>query len=171
MIIEKNRKAYRLSNNTKEKNLITLIETDNGWEKLAHGWEYVHWMVIGERGGLAEIGELKFHGRLKTSIEQYIQVYRHLFNKVYLLENLFNDFEVRGSISFTEEDPTNLKIVKETMIKDFEFTKASDSSFMKVITIQDSELLIRDNITFSFKPIQNLAVNKPYMPGDQLTLF
>ena len=171
MIIEKNRRAYKFSNNENEKNIITLIQTNYGWEMLAFGWEYKHWQVIGERGGLAEAGEIKFYGRIKTSIEQYIQAYRQLFTKVNKLEDLFKDFEIKGAITFLEVEQASHKKVKETMIEKFTFTKISSIQFEKTLSIQDCELLSQDNITFSFFAKSNLSMDKPIFPEDQLTLF
>lgn len=169
--MKKKRRAYKFSNNKNEKNIITLLDTDEGWEKLAFGWEYNHWQVIGERGGFAEAGEIKFYGRRKTSIEQYIQAYRQLFTKVNKLEDLFKDFEIEGAISLIEVKPTSLKKVKETMIKKFVFTNVSNTQFEKTLSIQDCELLSQDYITFSFRAKSNLSIDKPIFPEDQLTLF
>ncbi|MED3554237.1 hypothetical protein [Cytobacillus praedii] len=108
---------------------------------------------------------------MKTSIEQYIQANRQLFTKVYKLEDLFKDFEIKVAISLIEDELTSLKKVKETLIEKFVFTKVSITQFEKTLSIQVCELLSQDYITFSFRAKSNLSMNKPIFPEDQLTLF
>ncbi|MED4404096.1 hypothetical protein [Metabacillus fastidiosus] len=171
MIIEKNRKVYQLSDNANEKNLLLLIETFSGWETVAKGWAYNHWGKIGERGGLAEAGELRFEGKLKTSIETYIETYRMLFKTISSIRELFEDFQVKASI-YMKEDLSMYRINHlQKLIEDNSFQSISNNFYEKILTVNDSHLLKENDLTLSFKPIREIPIIKPAPQEVQLAIF
>lgn len=171
MIIEKNRKAFKLGIGPDEKSILTLVETQKGWEMLARGWQYNHWYSIGERGGLAEAGEIKLDGRFKTTIEQYIEVYRQLFDNIEDLQYLFNNFDVTATITLNKQDANFCYKQKKEIINKHLFIEKSQDIFYKKIQMDEFEFFKNEYIEFLFKPINKISVNKVRLSEEQLTFF
>jgi hypothetical protein len=84
-----------------EDDLILLVKEQIGdkiqWVALAKGWEYSLWYRIGERGGMAEAGELSlidYPGDKSNTIEKYIAMYRTKIANSLPVEQIFERFEV-----------------------------------------------------------------------------
>lgn len=171
LIIEKNRKAYKLSEEHGNKTYLTLVETNEGWGMLAIGWEYTHWYEIGERGGLAEAGLLKFDSSLKTKIESYIQTYRTLFQNTQSLQELFEDFEITTTISLHNNSSTYERNRKHNLITEYGFKEISTKVYKKTIRFEENELLKKGDQVFTFKPLKEIQIAQPATTTEQLALF
>ncbi|MCP1161251.1 MULTISPECIES: hypothetical protein [Bacillus] len=172
METEKNRRSNYLSNRKGEKNLITLIETENGWDTLSIGFQATHWEVIGERAGLAQAGELIVNGRQKTSIESYIHLYRDLFNyHIRPIQCLFEDFVVNSIVDINLASDFYDEKRKLDLIGKHNFVKLNSGVFFKQVTFKDHWLLKEKDLYLEFSPVHNLERLKQPTTPQQMVLF
>lgn len=171
MIIEKNRVAYSLGERSGEKDILTIVHEEDGWKTLAVGWPYQHWYKIGERGGLAEAGELKFEGHLKTKIEQYIETYRALLTRPLDLSELFHTFEIEAVIQLNKSVNEYEEKKKKELLNSFAFNEIVQKQYVLNLTIENSYLLKEAVLSFNYYPNQEIAIHKPTRSYEQIALF
>jgi hypothetical protein len=109
-----------------EKDLILLVKEQEGdiiqWVPLAKGWEYSLWHRIGERGGMAEAGEIllshTYEHSFPCTIEAYIQRYRNKIANRVPIKEILSRFEVKVVAWHLKEMPE--EYYKERIPKAFE---------------------------------------------------
>lgn len=171
MIIEKNRIAYSLGERSGDKDILTIVQEEDGWKTLAVGWPYQHWYKIGERGGLAEAGELKFEGHLKTKIEQYIETYRALLTRPFDISELFRTFEIEAVLKLNNSAYEYEEKKKNKLLNSLAFDEIGQKHYVLDLTIENSSLLKEAVLSFNYYPNHEIAIHKPTRSYEQIALF
>mgnify|MGYP000976205149 CR=1 FL=1 len=135
-IIELDRLIYKFGED-RETKIMLIKELVNGeeiWKLTGKCWEYSLWHTIGERGGLAEAGELVFleEGKEKNiKIEEYVKIYRDAFlNNQIPVEEIFDKFEIKAVAWIDKSiDDKEKPYAYKKITEDFELKQVKEDEF------------------------------------------
>ena len=98
-LVETDRDVYHFCPNDRDEKLMLITERKKGEENIIakKNWEYSLWSKIGERGGLAEAGELLVENGfedINIKIENYIDMYKDEIKNAKSIEQIFDDYKI-----------------------------------------------------------------------------
>lgn len=135
-ILELDRIIYKFGEDREDK-LLMIQELINGvavWKPISKCWEYSLWYGIGERGGLAEAGELLIledNKEKKIKIEDYISIYRKEIDTNQLpIEEIFKKFKIKAIAWKSKSlDDYDQKYMSKQFRDDYELTQVKEDDF------------------------------------------
>lgn len=154
-MIEHNRRVYGIEKHWS--NRLLVIEDEPGvWAVLAKGWSSDLWDVIGRRAALAENGKLTVSGRVKPTIESYIEMYESLIAEPEHISKLFQDFLVEIEIDLNDSNLSRYTIERlEKAVEDYSIPEISPRVYKG--QVHDSRLFENINLEhIKVKPVKEL---------------